>query len=149
MDWKDFKNLRSGFTFLEAFFSAQPSRMQPSVWNLKQFLEINEPGQYPPISSVHVDYGFMNCQTFDETCILMEIYKRLLLKASPFDLQKACLAGNLFEFARKYRTMHEDHRRLMKNFYPLTNRSELGPPILDSLWGVVKAALGMLNISYE
>jgi len=55
----------------------------------------------------------------EETCILMELYKRLLMKANPLELHKACLAGKLFEFAGKFDKMDEDHRRLMKNFYPL------------------------------
>jgi len=46
----------------------------------------------------------------------MEIYKRLLAKANPLDLYKACLAGQLFEFADKFDKMDEVHRGLMKNF---------------------------------
>jgi hypothetical protein len=49
----------------------------------------------------------------------MEIYKRLLLKATPLDLHEAYLEGKLFEFAQRFHNMDEEHRRLMKNFYPL------------------------------
>jgi hypothetical protein len=68
---------------------------------------------------VYADYGFMNCGTLEETCILMEIYKRLLLKAAPVDLHKACLEGKLFEFAQRFHSMDEEHRILMKNSYSL------------------------------
>ena len=49
----------------------------------------------------------------------MEIYKRLLLKASPLDLHEACLSGKLFEFAQKFHKMEDSHMKLMKNIYPL------------------------------
>ncbi|CZR61330.1 uncharacterized protein PAC_11226 [Phialocephala subalpina] len=104
MDSKGLENLRSGFTLKD--FS--PSHLRDP-----------NPPEYPPMPALEVDYGFMNCKTFEETCILMEIYKRLLEKANPLDLHQACLAGKLFEFAKKYHTMDKDHRRLMRNFYPL------------------------------
>ena len=51
----------------------------------------------------------------------MEIFKRLLEQnaVDPLELHQACLAGRLFAFAQKYHKMNEDHRRLMKNSYPL------------------------------
>ena len=119
MDSKGLKELRSDFPFLEAFLSVPPSGPHPSVWSLKQFIAINDPAEYPPIPALQLDYGFMNCQTFEEICILMEIYKRLLQDADPLELHKACLAGKLFVFAQKFHAMNEDHRRLMKNVYPL------------------------------
>lgn len=119
MDSAGLKDFISDFPFLEAFLSIPPAGPHPSVWSLKQFLAIDDPAGYPPILALQWDYGFGNCQTFEETCILMEIYKRLLKDADPLDLHKACLVGKLFEFAGKYHTMNEDHRKLMRNFYPL------------------------------
>ena len=119
MDSAGLKEFRSDFPYLEAFLSIPPAGLYPSVWSLKQFIAINDPVEHPPIPALQWDYGFGNCQTFEETCILMEIYKRLLQNADPLDLHKACFAGKLFAFARKYHTMDEGHRKLMKNFYPL------------------------------
>jgi hypothetical protein len=119
MDSKGLQEMRREFPFLEGFLSVPPSGPHPSVWSLKQFIAINDPAEFPAIAALEVDYGFINCQTFEETCILMEIYKRLLLKADALELHEACLAGELFEFAQKFDRMDEGHRRLMKNFYPL------------------------------
>ncbi|OCK75458.1 hypothetical protein K432DRAFT_429412, partial [Lepidopterella palustris CBS 459.81] len=119
MDSKGLKEFRTDFPFLEEFLSVPPSGPHPSVWDLKQFIAINDPVEYPPIPALLVDYGFMNCQTFEETCILMEIYKRILQKADPLELHKACLAGKLFVFAQMFHAMDEGHKRLMKNVYPL------------------------------
>lgn len=95
------------------------SGLQLSVWSLKKFLAIEQLAKYPPIPAVSFDDGLMSCETFEETCILMEIYKRLLLEANLLDLHKAYLAGRLFEFAGKFDKMQEGHRQLMKHFYPV------------------------------
>ncbi|KAF2848345.1 hypothetical protein T440DRAFT_520041 [Plenodomus tracheiphilus IPT5] len=58
MDSKGLKELRSRNPFLEAFLSAPPMGPRPSVWDLKQFLEIRDPVDYPPQPCVSVDYGF-------------------------------------------------------------------------------------------
>lgn len=119
MDSKGLKDQRIKFPFLEEFLSVPPAGPWPSVWDLKQFVAIADPAEFLPSPAVQVDYGFMNCRTFEETCTLMEIYKRILGKANPLALHEACLAGKLFEFAGKFDKMDETHRRLMKNFYPL------------------------------
>ncbi len=108
-----------------------PAGPLPSVWNLKQFLEISDPMDYPPIPSVNVDYGFINCRTFEETCILMEIYGKVLKTANLLELHQACVAGDLFQFASVYIRMEERWRSLMRNFYPLKEvvESELGPEL--------------------
>ena len=49
----------------------------------------------------------------------MELYKRLLDKATPLDLHDACVAGKLFEFASQYDVIEGEHKRLMKNFCSL------------------------------
>lgn len=116
------KDSRSDLPFLEAFLSIPPAGPHPSVWRLKQFIAINDPAEHPPLPALQWDYGFGNCQTFEEICILIEIYKRLLQQnaaVDPLELHKACLAGKLFAFAQKYHKMDENHRRLMKNSYPL------------------------------
>ena len=144
MDVKGLKELRSRLPFLEGFLSVPPAGPRPSVWDLKQFLEISDPMDHPPIPSVNVDYGFINCRTFEETCILMEIYGQALKTANPLEktanpleLHQACIAGHLFQFASGYVRMEERWRPLMKNFYPLEEvvgsepgselRSEVGP----------------------
>ena len=119
MDSKGHGDRRMDFPFLEEFLSIPPTGPWPSVWDLKQFVAVADPAKFPPIPPIQVGYGFMNCCTFEETCTLMEVYKRLLRKASPLALHEACLAGKLFEFAEKFDKMDEKHRRLMKNFCPL------------------------------
>lgn len=119
MDSKGLKARRSAFPFLEGFLCIPPGGLRPSVWDLKQFIAINDPAEFPPSRTLEADYGFMNCKDFEETCFLLEIYKRLLQKANPLELHEACLAGKLFEFAQRFHLMDESHRRLMRNFYPL------------------------------
>ena len=131
MDWKGLKELRSRLPFLEGFLSVPPAGPRPSVWDLKQFLEISDPKDHPPIPSVDVDYGFINCRTFEELCILMEIYGKVLKTANPLELHRACVAGDLFQFASVYVRMEERWRSLMRNPYPLEEvvESELGPEL--------------------
>lgn len=80
MDSAGLKEFSSDFSYPEAFLSIPPAGLYPSVWSLKQFVAINDPIEHPPIPALQWDYGFGNCQTFEYTCILMEIYKRLLQK---------------------------------------------------------------------
>ncbi len=131
MDSKALKELRSRLPFLEGFLSAPPAGPHLSVWNLKQFLEISDPMDHPPVPSVNVDYGFINCRTFEETCTLMEIYGKVLKTANPLELHQACVAGGLFQFASYYVRMEERWRPLMRNFYPLEEvvESQLGPEL--------------------
>jgi hypothetical protein len=115
--------IRNGFADIDAlpivreYLSRQPSNINPSVWDLKQFLEINNYTTYPPVDPVRFDYGFLNCQEFEETCTLAEIYKRLLRVVHPLELHKACIEHRLFELAQKYHSMDKNHRRLMNNLY--------------------------------
>ncbi|KAM3151938.1 hypothetical protein ABEW05_007674 [Botrytis cinerea] len=125
MDSKGLKETRSRFRFLEQFLSVPPSGPQPSIWSLKQFVAIDNPAEFLPSPTLEVDYGFINCQTFEEICILLEIYKRLLKVANPLALHEACLDGRLFEFANWFHDMDESHRRLMRNLYPLRSEPEL------------------------
>lgn len=124
MDSKGLKKLRSELPFLEGFLSVPSAGPRPSVWNLKQFLEISDPVDHPPIPSIKVDYGFINCHTFEETCILMEIYKEVLKTANPLVLHQACVAGDLFQFASGFVGMKERWRSLMRNPYPLKEMVE-------------------------
>lgn len=119
IDSKGLKSFRVSLPHLESFLSVPYNAPRPSVWDLKQFLAINDPAEFPPVPSVYADYGFMNCSTFEETCTLMEIYKRLLQKADPLELHKACIAGKLFEFGQGFHVMDEGYRRWMWNVYPL------------------------------
>lgn len=117
MNFKGHKDRRIQFSFLEEFLSVSFIGPWPSVWDFKLFVAIADLAEFSSIPAVEVDYGFMNCRTFEENCTLMEIYKRLLAKANPLALHKACLTEKLFEFARNFDKMNETHRRLMKNFY--------------------------------
>lgn len=117
MDSRDLKTFRSRLPFLEGFLSSDPSGLRPSVWSLKQFLEINDPVEYPPDGAVSLDYGFMNCKTFEDTCTLMEIYGTVLKAASPQDLHKACIKGNLYRFVGKYTATEKRWRSLLRNVY--------------------------------
>ncbi|KAM0134264.1 hypothetical protein ACHAP3_005577 [Botrytis cinerea] len=125
MDSKGLKETRSRFGFLEQFLSVPPFGSRPSIWSLKQFVAIDNPAEFLPSRTLEVDYGFINCQTFEEICILLEIYKRLLKVANPLALHEACLDGRLFEFANWFHDMDESHRRLMRNLYPLRSEPEL------------------------
>lgn len=120
MDSKGLREFRLDFPFLESFLSAPLSGMRP-VWDLKQFITINQPYEFPPIQAVEVYFGFGNCRTFEETCILMEIYKKVLLTADldPLKLHDACLVGELFKFVKIYCEVDERYRRLLENVHPL------------------------------
>ncbi|KAI4933930.1 uncharacterized protein J4E92_003600 [Alternaria infectoria] len=115
MDSKGLKNLRSRLPLLEVFLSGSCS----SVWDLKWFLDIEDPVKYPPIPSVSLDYGFVNCNTLEETYTLIEIYKRVLQTAHLLDLQHACITGTLWQFASSRIRMEEKWRPLMKKVYSL------------------------------
>ena len=84
---------------------------------------------HPPIPAVSVDYGFINCRTFEETCTLMEIYGQVLKTADPLELHEACVAGDLFQFASGYVRMEKRWRSLMGNFYPLKEVVESGSEV--------------------
>lgn len=141
MDSKGLKELRKMLPYLEGFLLAPRNGPRPSVWDLKVFLEINDPVENLPCSSVSVDYGFFNCNTFEETCILMEIYGRILNAADPLELHRACLSGTLFEFASNYVSLKKSWRPLMKNLYPLEDEHIPGPmstfisSLFARLWG--------------
>ena len=132
MDSKGLKGLRSRLPFLEGFLSVPLAGPRPSVWDLKQFLEISDPMDHQPIPSVNVDYGFINCDTFEETCVSMKIYEKVLETADPLELHQACVAGNLFQFACGYVRMEKRWRTLMRNLYPLKEvvESEPGPELM-------------------
>lgn len=119
MDSHGLKTLRSRLPHLEAFLSVPPSGPHPSVWDLKQFLEIGDPGNYPPIPSVECDYGFFNCQRFEDTCTLMEIYGQVLQRADPMELHRACIVGRLYEFVGQFIAVEERWKQLLRNPYPL------------------------------
>jgi len=115
MDSKGLKDLRSNLPLLEAFLSGS----RPSVWHLRWFLDVEDPVKYPPIRSVSLEYGFVNCNTLEETYTLREIYKRVLQTAHPLGLQQACATGTLWQFASSFIRMEEEWRPLLKKVYSL------------------------------
>ncbi|KAI9044531.1 nucleic acid/nucleotide deaminase domain-containing protein [Aspergillus affinis] len=118
MDSKGLASERKMLPCLEAFLSV-PRRYSQSIWLLKQFIAIDKPAESPPCREVEDDYGFKNCQSIAETRILMEIYKKLLLKADPLEIHDACHRGRLFEFAQCFDIIDERNRKLMENRYTL------------------------------
>jgi hypothetical protein len=123
IDSHGLKKLRTRLPHLESFFSVPPSGPHPSVWDLKQFLENEDPATYPPILAISCDYGFVNCNTLEDTCTLIEIYRRVLERADPIDLHRACVIGKLFEFASAFLEMKEEWRSLLGNPYPQNGTS--------------------------
>ncbi|KAH7382685.1 hypothetical protein DE146DRAFT_760518 [Phaeosphaeria sp. MPI-PUGE-AT-0046c] len=124
MDSNGLKDMRLRLPYLEAFLSVPPSGPRPSVWTLKQFIEVNDPVEYPPALSIAVDYGFINCKTTEETHVLMEIYRRVLASADPLELHRACTSGRLYDFANLHYQMKEIWKPLMSNLYPLEQPGE-------------------------
>jgi hypothetical protein len=55
----------------------------------------------------------------------MKIYERVLERADPMDLHRACVAGRLFEFASAFLEMEEGWRLLLGNPYPLSGILEV------------------------
>jgi len=103
---------------LEAFLRGG-ALSKSSVWELKLFLAGEEAVE--PEKCVGVDYGFWNCRTFQETLDLKEVYREVLRVADPVDLHKACIAGELFNFASKHVKLAPRFRSLMRNLYPLVS----------------------------
>jgi len=94
-----------------------------SVWDLKQM--VLRSGDNPPIPSVTMDYGFMNCQNPEHSAKLKDVYRRVLDRpnAQPLEMHKACIEGRLFEYVRGQVEVPKEDRKLlhhlMKNLYPL------------------------------
>lgn len=125
MDSKDLKKMRLRLPYLEEFLSVPLVGPHPSAWTLKQFLEINDPIDHPPGLTVSVDYGFMNCETVEETYILMEIYGRVLKVACPLGLHQACIEGKLADFASPHMRLNERWISLMRNTYTLRDQVDV------------------------
>ncbi|KAH7345632.1 hypothetical protein B0J17DRAFT_640623 [Rhizoctonia solani] len=103
-------------------------RVNKSVWDLKQFAL----GDYQKlIPSVAVDYGFINCgdprsqETESVIHSLKQVYKRVFKapKANALKLHEACLQGKLFQYTRGVVEVDLRFAPLMKNVYPLQNRT--------------------------
>ena len=144
MNSKRLKELRSRLLLIERFLSVPPVGPHLSVWNLKQFLEINDPMDHLLILSVNVDYGFISCRTFEETCTLIEIYRKVRKTVNPLELHQTCVAGDSFQFGSGYVRMKEPWRSLMRNFY-LGNKvveSELGPELRSKVGSEIGSEVG-------
>ena len=96
-----------------------------TVWDLKQFVVLDEPDNVPNLP-VKVDYGFFNCRNKEEEVQLKEVYKVFFEDSNgdPFKLHEACLQGKIYDYVRmtlklKKKDQKLLFRRLMKNIYPL------------------------------
>lgn len=68
---------------------ASGTRKKPSMSWISvpaSFLEIDQPVDHPPSPAVNLDYGIINCGTFEEICTLVELHGAVLKSASPLDL---------------------------------------------------------------
>lgn len=74
---------------------------------------------YAPTPPSSADYGFINCRNFEDTCILLEIYGKILKTTDPMGLQLACETGKLHEYASGFVKIEEWWTTLMKNPYPM------------------------------
>ena len=106
-----------------ADFLANATRMNKSVWNLKQFVVADEADSVP-VPSVQVDYGFFNCRNEEEKVQLKKVYRNFFedRNGDPLKLHEACLQGKIYDYVRRTLKLKEDQRslsRLMKNIYPL------------------------------
>lgn len=103
---------------LEAFLNGGHEK-HISVWGLNQYLSCEDKGEMIPPYPVLIDYGFVNCNGWVEKHELKEVYRRLWLEVDPIDLHKACIEGQLFEFASRHIEVEPKFKRLMWNIYPL------------------------------
>jgi hypothetical protein len=95
IDSHGLKNLRTRLPYLKSFFFVPLLGPHSSVWDLKQSLKNADPATYPPIPAISYDYGFVNYNTRKDTCTLVEIYRRVLERADPMYLHRACVIGRL------------------------------------------------------
>lgn len=107
---REFKNL-------DVFLSTPRAGPHPSVWELNKFLCLDDA---EPIRSVLVDYGFFYCKTAKDRLDLKDIYRHVLETTDPMDLHRACLRGELYDFAKLAINVDPRFRAIMKNPYPLT-----------------------------
>ncbi|KAH6909637.1 tRNA synthetases class I-domain-containing protein [Coprinopsis sp. MPI-PUGE-AT-0042] len=112
----------------EDVMSGSGQGVYKSVWWLKAFVQrqvelVNPDFQMRP--SVRVDYGFMNCRNEGERRMLLGLYRLYFDSETPaprpLDLHQACIRGQLFEHLGTFPQVRlvEEHRRLLKNPYPL------------------------------
>ncbi|KAH6883759.1 hypothetical protein BKA70DRAFT_1341422 [Coprinopsis sp. MPI-PUGE-AT-0042] len=112
----------------EDVMSGSGQGVYKSVWWLKAFVqrqvELVNP-DFQIIPSIRVDYGFMNCRNDTERRTLLGLYRLYFEsenpKPRPLELHQACIKGQLFEHLSTFPRvkLREEHRRLLKNPYPL------------------------------
>lgn len=93
----------------------RPQVAQGAVWYLKRFTLSDE---CYPNSVVVLHYGLFNCQDAIERLELKTAYKRLLADNSagdPIELQTACLANKIYEYASSKIQLDNKFKRLMRN----------------------------------
>jgi hypothetical protein len=101
---------------LELFLNT-PSHQRPTVWRLKQFLQID--GDPEPPAALQRDYGFKFCRQREEVYYLKAVYAQMLAHVGPIKLHHACIFGRLYDTARQRGvTVDPKYKRLMENDYP-------------------------------
>lgn len=118
MDSKGFELERRKFRHLDTFLAHPYHGPRSSVWNLQAFL--NDKKNNEPSWAVSVDYGFENCKGSVEVQELKSIYRRILALSDPLALHDACVAGQLFDFAKSLMELEPRLKKTMRNPYPLS-----------------------------
>jgi hypothetical protein len=83
---------------------------------------------------VHVDYGFMNCKTREQSAALKDVYRQFFQHrdGDPMKLHEAAIQGKLFQFVGSILKLKRSFAKLMKNPYPLPDIWSV-PPVVSGL----------------
>jgi len=105
------------FPHMADVLEGSPHRFK-SIWYLKQAIVRNR-FEVPPkeVTSLAVDYGFVNCKENAETMELKQAYRSYLLEKAgdPLDLHDAAMEGRLFRHVGARVKLSKKMKRLMKN----------------------------------
>ncbi|KAH0443774.1 hypothetical protein CcaCcLH18_00600 [Colletotrichum camelliae] len=95
-----------------------------SVWQLKRYAQWEGAG---PVSSVAVDYGFMNCKTPRQRQRLRQLYANYFTKGKDeMELHQACIRGDLAPFLREALGGLPIPDQLLTNAYPREPLDQMG-----------------------
>lgn len=100
MDSKGLKFERQRFRHLDKVLSYPDGAPRLAVWNLQAFLNDRAATVVP--KQVLIKYGFFRCRNPRDTTALKELYRAVLTRADPLELDTASRQGRLLAFVRKY-----------------------------------------------